>query len=182
MLDRFHIVKALNGAVDEVRKQQWRAVKDTAEGAAVKGLRWLLFRHSSNRTRAQTHALKELQKSNRRIWRAWVLKDEFEALWEYSYPGAARSFVKRWMTAALKSRLAPIREFVKTLKNHLEDILAFVESRLTNAVGEGVNRIIRMVKNRASGFCYVEAFADMIYLTVGDVNIAAQIPARFHTL
>lgn len=182
VLDRFHIVKALNAAVDEVRKVEWRNLKGTTEGNAVKGLRWLLYRHSNNRTPAQSRVLNSLRTSNRRIWRAWILKDEFEAFWDYTYPGAARNFVKRWMSSALKSRLQPIRSFVKTLKSHLEDILAFIDTRLTNAVGEGVNRVIRMVKNRASGFEHLGAFADLIYLKVGNVDIPAQIPARFSTL
>ena len=57
-----------------------------------------------------------------------------------------------------------------------------METRLTNAVAEGVNRIIKIVKNRASGFRNLDAFSDMIYLTLGDLNIPDQIPARFHAL
>jgi transposase len=55
VLDRFHIVKALNDAVDEVRKEEWRNLKKTAEGSFVKGLRWLLYRHSDKRSKAQTY-------------------------------------------------------------------------------------------------------------------------------
>ena len=39
-----------------------------------------------------------------------------------------------------------------------------------------------MVKNRASGFKTLEAFADLIYLCVGDLDIPAQIPTRFRTV
>ena len=55
-------------------------------------------------------------------------------------------------------------------------------SRLTNAVAEGINRIIKIVKNRASGFRHLNAFSDMIYLTVGDVDIPGQIPQSFRTI
>jgi len=181
VLDRFHIVKALNAAIDELRKEQWRKASPD-QRKAIKGLRWLLFRHSSNRTKKETRLLNSLSKGNRRIHRAWVLKDEFEKFWDYKAPWAAEKFLKGWMTAALKSRLEPIREFVKTLKRHYVHILPFIESRLTNAVAEGLNRIIKIVKNRASGFRNLQAFSDMIYLAVGDVDIPAQIPDRFHTL
>lgn len=181
VLDRFHVAKALNEAVDEVRKEQWReASKD--ERKALKGLRWLLFRHSSNRSKKDTRILNALQRGNRRIYRAWVLKDEFEQFWEYKAPWAAERFLKGWITTALKSRLEPIRKFVKTLRDNIHRILPFVETRLTNATAEGLNRIIRMTKNRASGFRTLEAFTDMIFLTVGDVDIPAQIPARFRTI
>lgn len=181
VLDRFHVVKSLSNAVDEVRKEQWRAIKGSVAADAVKGLRWLLYRHSSNRSTGQTRVLNALKSSNYRIWRAWVLKDEFERLWEYTYPGVAEKFIRGWITSALKSRLEPIRTFVNTLRKHLEDVLSFVKSRLTNAVGEGVNRILRLVKNRASGFSSLEAFADIIFLVKGDINIPDQIPAAFRT-
>jgi transposase len=181
VLDRFHIAKALNDAVDEVRKEQWR-IADPDERKALKGLRWLLFKHSSNRSKKDSGTLNALSKGNRRIHRAWVLKDEFEQFWEYKVQWAAERFLKRWMTAALRSRLEPIRNFVKTLKKHQHRILPFIGTRLTNAIAEGLNRIIRIVKNRASGFRSLPAFIDMIFLTVGDVDLPAQIPNKFRTL
>jgi len=181
VLDRFHIVKALNGAIDEVRKEQWRLAGGD-ERKVLKGLRWLLYRHSSTRTPQDTRTLKALNKGNARIYRAWVLKDQFEHFWEYKAPWAAERFMKRWMTSALRSRLEPLRKFVRTLREHYAGVLAFVGSRLTNAISEGLNRIIRIVKNRASGFRTFDAFTDMIFLTVGDVDIPARIPRHFRTL
>jgi transposase len=77
--------------------------------------------------------------------------------------------------------LEPIRKFVATLRKHTENIITFIPSRLTNATAEGLNRIIRIVKNRASGFRTVQAFIDLIYLAIGDLDIPAQIPTRFRT-
>ena len=83
-------------------------------------------------------------------WQAIVLKDEFERFWEYKAPWAAERFLKAWITTALKSRLEPIREFVKTLKKHMHRILPFIDSRLTNAIAEGLNRIIGIIKRKKS--------------------------------
>ena len=91
VLDRFHVVKALNAAMDEVRKEEWRT-SDRQERKSLKGLRWLLFKHQSNRTKGDTKVLNALKKSNRRIHRAWVLKDEFNLVWEYAYRGSAKKF------------------------------------------------------------------------------------------
>jgi hypothetical protein len=63
--------------------------------------------------------------------------------------GSAENFLKSWATAALKSRIPSLRKFVGTLREHWENILAFIKRPLTNAVGEGLNRIIKIVKNRA---------------------------------
>lgn len=181
VLDRFHIVKGLNTAMDEVRKEQWRE-SSKFERRALKGLRWLLFKHSRNRTREDTHVLNELRKGNQRIYRAWVLKDEFEQLWNYVSVGAAERFLKNWITAALRSRLEPLKRYARTLRKHFKHVIAYVVRRLTNAVAEGLNRVIKMTKNRASGFRTLEGFADMIYLTVGDLDIPAQTAPCFRTI
>ena len=181
VIDRFHIVKALNNAVDDVRKEEWRKAKGK-EKKVIKGLRWLLYKHSTNRKKSDTRRLNSLRLSNKRIHRAWVLKDEFEAFWEYSYTQSAESFINGWITTALRSRLPSMKKFALTLRKHTKNILPFIKTKLTNAMSEGINRIIKIVKNRASGFANLEAFSDMIFLTIGDLDIPGQIPIEFRTL
>ena len=182
VIDKFHIVKALNDAVDELRKEEWRQLEGD-EKKSMKGLRWLLYKHSKNRTKGQTRLLNNLKKSNRRIHRAWTLKDEFEAFWDYTYVGAAENFLKGWITAVKRSRLEPLKSFVvNILEKHWNNIITYLDTHITNAVAEGVNRVIRFVKNRASGYSNFDSFRDLILLVIGDVDIPAQIPATFRTL
>lgn len=181
VLDRFHVVKKLNEAVDEVRKEQWRiASKD--ERKFLKGLRWILFRHSSNRSPKDTETLRTLDRSNRRIYRASQLKDEFDQFWELNDTGEAEKHVRKWMSSVRRSRLEPMKEFVKTIETHFNDVLAFIGTPISNAIAEGLNRVIKIVKNRASGFRKVDSFTDMIYLTVGDLDLPAQIPMEFRII
>ena len=79
--------------------------------------------------------------------------------------------------------LAPsLQTLVVTLRNHFDNIITFIERPLTNAVGEGINRLLKIVKNRASGFHGLEPFADLIFLTIGDLDIPAHIPSDLRTL
>jgi len=87
-----------------------------------------------------------------------------------------------WEHAAVQGAFFGLHQRVRKVLKHRHRLLPFVENRLTNAIAEGLNRIIKIVKNRASGFRTLDAFSDMIFLTVGDVDIPGQIPARFHTL
>ena len=146
------------------------------------GLRWLLGMNPKNRTKGNTRFLNSLAKSNRRIHRAWVLKDEFNHFWGYSYLGSAEQFLKRWMTSALKSRIPSLIKFVGTLREYKDNIMTFIERPLTNAVGEGINRILKIVKNRSSGFRNLDSYTDLIYLTIGDLDIPAHIPSKLRTL
>ena len=62
------------------------------------------------------------------------------------------------------------------LREHAEDIVAFVQTRLTNAISEGLNRIIQFIKNRASGVRDIDPFSDIIFLVIGNVALPGQIP------
>ncbi len=181
VIDRFHLVKALNEAVDEVRKEEWRAL-DKEGRKAIKGLRWLLAMRSDNRSEEDTKFIKSLRNSNRRIYRASILKDEFDKFWDFVDPESAEKYLKRWMTSALLSRIPSLRKFVNTLRRHFDNVLTYIDRNLTNAVGEGLNRVIKIVKNRASGYRGLDNFADMIFLTVGDLDIPAQIPSNLRKL
>lgn len=64
----------------------------------------------------------------------------------------------------------------------MEHVLAYINTSITNIIGDWINRIIKIVKTGASECRILDAFADMIYLTVGDINIPEEIPAQVHTL
>ncbi len=179
ILDRFHVIKALNEAVDEVRKEIWRAL-DKAGRKKLKGLRFTLLKNKKNRTPAERAAIAKIEHSQRRIFRATTLKDELGNLWDYESPAWAEKFLKKWTKKALLSRIEPMRKFVRTLKAHWDGVLASI-SGITNAVAEGLNRIIRQVKNRASGYRSTDNFIDMIYLVAGDLDLPAQIAVQNRT-
>ena len=174
VLDRFHIIKALNDAVDETRKQQWR-VADPQARRQFKNLRFILLKNGKNRTSAEKKLLAELERGNRRIFRATILKDELSHFWQYRCLTRAEQFLKRWCKRALLSRIEPIRRFVRTLQEHWQGAFASITG-YTNAVAEGINRLLRMANNRASGFRSAGNFINMIYLIAGDLNLTDQIP------
>ena len=181
VLDKFHVVKLLHKAMDEVRLEEWRKVAK-GEKKFFKGVRWLMFKHSNNRSKAETKNLNQLSQCNRRIHRAWVLKDEFANFWDYSYQKSANDFLNGWLKSAMRSRLEPLKRFVRTIRKHITKIQSYITTPITNATAEGLNRIMKIVKNRASGFHNLDAFSDLIFLCVGDVDIPAQIPKRFQTI
>jgi transposase len=175
VLDRFHVIKALNEAVDEVRKEVWRTASQ-AERKGIKGLRFILLKNRKNRSRREHKIMAELARTQRQVARACELKDELAHFWTYSYIGSAEKFLKAWKKRAKLSRIGPLKKFAQTLENHWDGVMASV-SGITNAVAEGLNRIIRMTKNRASGYRSTDNFANMIYLIVGDLDLSEQIPA-----
>lgn len=176
VLDRFHIMKSLNDAVDQVRKEE-RAKADAEARKTLKGLRFILLKNPKHRTASERKTLAALERSNRRIYRACILKDEISHFWEYTYLGSAAKFLDRWCTRTLLSRLEPMRKFVRTLRRHWDGVFASI-SGITSAVAEGINRVLRMAKNRASGFRSTDNFINIIHLVAGDLDFPAQIPPQ----
>jgi len=75
-----------------------------------------------------------------------------------------------------------MHRFVGTVRKHMDAILAFTSTRLANAISEGLNRVAKIVKNRASGFRDLPPFSDLIMLVIADVDTPAQIPVKFRTV
>ena len=60
---------------------------------------------------------------NLRTVRAYLLKEDFQRLWAYTYPAWAEKFLKRWCFRTMRSKIEPMKEIAKMLRRHQELIL-----------------------------------------------------------
>lgn len=162
LFDRFHIVKHLNEAVDEVRRSEMRRLAGK-EKAAFKSTRWLLLKNPWNLTTEQRERLSTLVRWNLPIVRAWYLKEAFQLFWTYRQPARAQAHLAKWMGSAMRSRLEPLKQFVRMLRAHLGGVLAWTETRLSNGALEGMNNKIKSISHRAFGFRSAHNFIAAIY-------------------
>jgi len=65
-------------AVDDVRRAEWNTAgkSKSGHGRWVKGLRWSLLKAPEKQTVGQLAALHEASTANRRLYRAFLLKEE----------------------------------------------------------------------------------------------------------
>jgi transposase len=162
LFDRFHIVKHLNEAVDAVRRELWRRVT-AKEKVAVKGTRWLLLKNPWNLNDEQKERLSTLVRWNTPLVRAWYLKEAFQLFWGYKQPKRAQDFLEKWMRSAMRSRLEPFKKFVGMLRSHLDGVLAWTKTRVSNGAVEGMNNKIKSISHRSFGFRTAENFIAAIY-------------------
>lgn len=173
VFDRFHIVKMLNEAVDQVRRQEHKALRkegdDTLTG--TKHL-WLYGRENVPDKRAeQFDQIKDL---NLKTARAWAIKETLRDLWDYRSPTWARKFFAKWFGWARRSKLEPIKKAALTLKRHLHNILTYCKHRITNGVAEGLNSKIMGIKRKARGHRNKENFKTAIYFFCGGLDLYPQ--------
>lgn len=168
--DKFHVAKYLGEAVDKVRRQEHKALM--AEGYEdLKGSKHDWLYNPENMTRKQKIRFKSLRDSTLKTARAWAIKELAMSLWHYVSKTWARKGWEQWLSWAVRSRLEPIKDVARTIKEHLWGILNAVVLKVSNGPAEGPNSRIKMIKVRSRGFRNKERFANAIYFHLGGLNL-----------
>jgi transposase len=169
ILDRFHIVKLLNEAVDHVRRQE--AARLRREGLDIlKGLKYVFLKRPENLTAGQHESLQAVM--NKR-WlcsvRAYLWKEKFQLFWQYDSPYWARRYLRRWCRGAMRSRLTPLKKFVGTIRSH-EDLLMNwfkAKKQFSSGAVEGMNRKVNLITRKAYGYRKVHVLKIALFHTLG---------------
>jgi len=118
VLDRFHIIKMLNKKIDKVRAAEVKRLMAEGREPVLTRSRWCFLKRSENLTEKQDLKLADLLKYNLKTVRAYLLKEDFDFFWDYVSPTWAGKFLDRWCTRVMRSRIGPMKDFVKTLRDH----------------------------------------------------------------
>jgi transposase len=149
--DKFHIMQHANDAVDEVRRAEFfRKGKQGRE--VIKGKRWLLLSRWRNLSHDKRGDLNELFGLNRRVFKAYMLKESLDRLWDYVYPGAMFNYLNKGMDQRKWQRLEPFEKLADMLVKHAEGIANYCVTKVRFGVVEAVNANIRMLINRGRGY------------------------------
>jgi len=149
--DKFHILQHANDAIDEVRKAEFFRQGKLKRGL-IKGKKWLLLSRWRNLTKVQRGELNGLFGMNRRVFKAYLLKESLENLWNYRYEGAMLNYLMKWISQLKWQRLTPFEELADMLVKHLEGILNYCRTKVRFGVVEALNANIRMLINRGRGY------------------------------
>jgi len=152
IFDRFHVQRLAQDAVDEVRRDEVRAATSEEERQQLKGTRWPLLKSFWNLSLFDSLRLSQLQRENKRLYRAYLLKDALVRVLDCTSESLARVKLDQWIRWARRSRLEPFKRVALTIAKHAEGILAYVRSGLSNGRTEGLNGKARTITRRAYGF------------------------------
>lgn len=135
VLDRFHIMKKINGAIDEVRRAEANRLKEDGYEPVLKHSRWCLLKRPENLTEKQTVKLAELLQYNLKSVRSYLLREDFQRFWEYAKPGWAAKFLDQWCTRTMRSKIEPMKKVARSLREHRHLILNWFRAKGTASVG-----------------------------------------------
>jgi transposase len=173
--DRYHVIAKLNEAIDEVRRAEQK------DNPALKKTRYVWLKNRQNLTATQRETLAWLTRPSMRLAtaRAHRWREDFQAFYDQS-TDAAEAYLRRWCYGAKRSRLQPVKDFVKLVERHWDGIISWHRSRITNGLLEGTNSLIQAAKARARGYRSKKKMITIIYLIAGKLPLPS--PSVTHTI
>ena len=149
--DKFHVMQHANAAVDEVRRAEFFRKGGRMRGL-VKGKRWLLLTRWVNLASSKRQELNALFSMNRRLLKAYVLKESLGRIWFYRYEGAMLRYLQSWMDQLRWQRLRPFEKLAEMLLDHLDGILNYCRTKVRMGVVEAVNGNVKTLLRRGRGY------------------------------
>jgi transposase len=176
--DPFHIMQWVNRALDRVYSESitgpGRASISTPDWKAG---RWALRTGENKLTADKRKLVNQIARTNRRIGRAWTLKEQLRDIYRHQHPlEDARQLLRRWITAAKRSRIPAFVALGKRFHVYFEAILAAIDLGISNALIEGINAKIRLINARGYGHHSAQTLTSMIYLCLGGLH--PQLPTK----
>jgi len=140
-LDPFHAVMLATDALDEIRREVWNEARRAAQtklARGIKGARFALWKNPEDLSARQHAALADVQRTNQRLYRAYLLKEQLRQI--YRLPAdAAIALLDAWLQWAGRCRLPPFVKLARTITEKRPGIVAAIEHRLSNARVEAIN-------------------------------------------
>jgi len=164
--DKFHVMKLMGDAVDKTRRDE------RASHPELKGQRHALLRNPETMSESQFDFVSSLllTQTAPKTARAFHLKLSFAEFWHQPKRQAA-SYLKKWYSWAVRSRVPAMITAAKTIKQHWDGVLRWFTSHITNGLLEGMNSLIQSAKRRARGFSTTRNLANIIYLIAGKLDL-----------
>ena len=168
--DRYHVSAELNKIVDEVRRAEARKLAEQGD-ETLKGSRYLWLKGVGEMSEEVWEQFQEKLSAERKTSRAWVHKETFAEFWNQEFREAGEAFFKIWYGKAVRSRIKPVVKVAKGLKGSLPELLNYFEYRITNAMTEGFNGAVGLLKSAARGFRSFESYRARILFFCGKLDM-----------
>jgi transposase len=173
-VDRFHLVQKINEAFDKLRKSEFKLAKESNDKFNRDMLephrRFILVSREKDLSKAEQRLLDKLRRVNEKIHTGMLLVEYFHVALDKTNVVAFRKALTTWYQVARESRLEPFLAMAKTIRRYRRFIEAYIKSRLTTAVSEGLNNKIKTLKRMAYGYKNSISFRRKILQRCGYLN------------
>jgi transposase len=164
--DKFHVISHASTAVDKTRRAEQK------RDPGLKGLRWALLKDRRNLSQAQSADLDALiaHVTTKRTARAWLYREQLREILDRKQINVASALLKQWCANVMRSKVDPMKEVARMIRNHFEGIVAWAQTRQTNGFLEALNGLFQAAKRRARGYTSINTMRTVIFLIAGKLD------------
>jgi len=170
--DKFHVVAHASTAVDKTRRVEQKT------DPSLKGLRWALLKDRNNLNPSAQADLDALvaQFTTKRTARAWLYREQLRDILDRKQINVVRGMLTQWCTNVMRSKVEPMKEVAKLIRNHMEGIVAWAQTRQTNGFLEALNGLFQAAKRKARGYGRFSTIRIVIFLIAGKLDFSGFNP------
>ncbi len=168
--DRFHVMKLATEAVDKVRRQEHRDLKND-DDTRLTGTKFLWIKSQENLTEKQQTLFDETYTQQLQTGKAWAYKEMLRDLWHHQTASEATAYFRDWYRSIIHTKLAPMKKVAQTIKERLANVVSYCRHGITNAVAEGINSKIQAIKRRVGGYRNKENYKTAIFFYCGGLDL-----------
>lgn len=170
--DKFHVIAHASHALDLTRRAEQK------RDPQLKGLRWTLLKDRSrlsDERRAELDAL-VANLTTKRTARAWQYREDLREILNRKQINVVRDMLRQWCTNVMRSKVEPMKAVARMIRNHLEGIVAWARSRMTNGFLEALNGLFQAAKRKARGYRRLSTIRTVIFLIAGKLDFRSLNP------
>lgn len=166
--DKFHVIAHASTAADKTRRVEQKT------DPSLKGLRWALLKDRSRLPANQRADLDALvaQVTTKRTARAWLYREQLREILDRKQINVVSAMLAQWCTNVMRSKVEPMKEVAKLIRNHFEGIVAWTQTRQTNGFIEALNGLFQAAKRKARGYTRFETMRTVLFLIAGKLDFA----------
>lgn len=168
VFDKFHIIKIINEAVDNVRKREVKT------NPILKKSKYVFLKNRENFTQKEKGKYSEisLSKLNIKTFKAMQIRELFQQIYSSQTKEQFELLLKKWYFWATHCRIPEIIEVAKTIKNHWDGVISWAEKRISNGILEGFNSLFKAAKGKARGYKRIDTITTVIYLLTSKMDFS----------
>lgn len=164
--DKFHVIAHASAAIDKMRRIEQKTDPD------LKGLRWALLKDRSKLRTEQRNDLDALvaQFTSKRTARAWLYREQLRDILQRKQIHVVSTMLSQWCANVLRSKVEPMKEVARMIRNHFDGIVAWAQTRQTNGFIEAINGLFQAAKRKARGYVRFSTMRTVLFLIAGKLD------------
>lgn len=169
VVDRFHVAQNYRDDFDALRKKEMRRLRQELPEATYKdiahGMHWVLRHNHHNLNDDDKVRLRALFQHTPALHQAYTLREELTAIFNMKLSLAAgRRRLEKWAAKVERSTLTCFEKFLKTLRNHMDEIANYFDKRASSGFVEGFNNKLKTITRRSYGLKRVDSLFCRLWL------------------